>query len=143
MQKRHGADLPHAYITDRIIGAFFDVHRELGHGFSEQIYRRATAIVVRQSGLDVAEECKISVIFRGSIIGTFYGDIVVGGVVLVEVKVGTAIEKYAEAQILNYLKAAGGGIGLLLNFGREPTYKRFAMGDNPINSLPVLRLQGR
>jgi len=59
----------------------------------------------------------------------------------VEVKVATAIEKFAEAQILNYLKAAGGGIGLLLNFGREATYKRFAMGDNPINSLPVLRTQ--
>ena len=83
-------------------------------------------MVLRQSGLDVTEERKISVIFRGSISGTFYGDIVVGGVVLAEVKVATAIEKYAEAQILNYLKAAGGGIGLLLNFGREAAYKRFA-----------------
>ena len=95
------------------------------------------------SRLDVSEECKISVTFRGSIIGTFYGDIVVGGVVLVEVKVATAIERFAEAQILNYLKAAGDGIGLLLNFGREATYKRFAMGDNPINSLPALRTQQR
>jgi GxxExxY protein len=143
MHHRHDVSLPHADITDRIIGAFFDVHRELGHGFSEQVYRRAVAMVVRQSGLDATEEQMISVTFRGSIIGTFYGDIVVGGVVLVEVKVATAIEKYAEAQILNYLKAAGGGIGLLLNFGREATYKRFAMGDDPSDSLPVLRAQRR
>src|SRR5262245_39692629 len=106
MQQRHEANLPHADITNRIIDALFEVHRELGHVFSEQVYRRAVAMVLRHGGLDATEERKISVIFRGSIIGTFYGDIVVGGVVLVEVKVATAIEKYAEAQILNYLKAA-------------------------------------
>ena len=85
----------------------------------------------------------LSVTFRGSIIGTFYGDIVVADVVLVEIKVSAAIEKHAEVQLLNYLKAAGGGIGLLLNFGREATYKRFAMGDDPRNSLPALRAQHR
>jgi GxxExxY protein len=90
-------------------------------------------------GLDVTEERMISVMFRGSIIGIFYADMVVAGVILVEIKASGTIEKYAEAQILNYLKAAGRGIGLLLNFGREPSYKRFAMGDDPINSLPSLR----
>ena len=143
MNQQHEADLPHADITDRIIGAFFDVHRELGHGFSELVYRRAVAMVLRQNRLDVTEERMISVTFRGSIIGTFYGDIVVADVVLVEVKVAAAIEKYAEVQLLNYLKAAGGGVGLLLNFGREATFKRFAMGDDPTNSLPLLRVQYR
>jgi GxxExxY protein len=143
MHQRHEANLPHADITERIIGAFFDVHKELGHGFSEKVYRRAVAMVLRQSGLDATEERAISVTFRGSIIGTFYGDIVVADLVLVEVKVAAAIEKYAEMQLLNYLKAAGGGIGLLLNFGREASYKRFAMGDDPSNSLPALRAQDR
>jgi GxxExxY protein len=76
--------------------------------------------------------------FRGFIIGTFHADIVVANVVLVEVKAANAIENYAQAQILNYLKAAGGGVGLLMNFGKEAAFKRFAMGD-PTNSLPNLR----
>jgi GxxExxY protein len=143
MHQQHEVSLPHADVTDRIIGAFFDVHRELGHGFSELIYRRAVALVLRQNGLEATEERIISVAFRGSIIGTFYADIVVADVVLVEVKASNTIEKYAEAQILNYLKAAGGGVGLLLNFGREATYKRFAMGNDPTNSLPALRARRR
>jgi GxxExxY protein len=143
MHPRHETNLPHADITAAIIGAFYEVHRELGHGFSELVYRRAVAIVLRQNGLDAIEERMISVTFRGSIIGTFYADIVVAGVVLVEVKVSSAIDKYAEVQLLNYLKAAGGGVGLLLNFGREATYKRFAMGAHPTNSLPALRMQQR
>jgi GxxExxY protein len=56
----------------------------------------------------------------------------------VEVKVAATIENYAQAQILNYLKAAGGGVGLLLNFGRQASFKRFVMGD-PADSLPALR----
>jgi GxxExxY protein len=130
--------LPHADVTERILGAFFDVHRELGYGFSEVVYRRAISIVLRSSGLNAIEEMLISVPFRGVIIGNYYPDIIVAGVVLVEVKATAVMENYAQAQILNYLKAAGGGVGLLLNFGREPTFKRFAMG-NPTNSLPALR----
>jgi len=143
MQRQHEVHLPHADITEQIIGAFYEVHRELGHGFSETVYRRATTIVLRHKGLDAVEEHLLSVKFRGSVIGTFHADIVVAGLILVEVKVSSTIEKYAEAQMLNYLKAAGGGIGLLLNFGREPTYKRFAMGENPTDSLPSIRTQHR
>jgi GxxExxY protein len=143
MHPPQAVNLPHADITGRIVAAFYEVYAELGYGFSEVVYRRAVAIVLRHNGLDAIEERMISVMFRGSAIGTFYADITVSGVVLVEVKASSTIEKYAEAQILNYLKAAGGGIGLLLNFGREATYRRFAMGDDPIDSLPALRAQHR
>jgi GxxExxY protein len=121
-----------------VIGAFYAVNRELGYGFSENVYRRATAVVLRQDGLETIEERLITVTFREKLIGTFYADIVVAGVVLVEVKAAATIENYAQAQILNYLKAAGGGVGLLLNFGRQASFKRFVMGD-PANSLPALR----
>jgi GxxExxY protein len=139
MSQQSAVHLPHAEITARIISAFYEVYRELGYGFSETVYRRALAVVLRQSGLGVIEEGMISVTFRGSTIGVFYADLIVAGVILVEIKAASTLEKYAEAQMLNYLKAAGGGIGLLLNFGRESTYKRFVMGDDPANSLPALR----
>ena len=76
--------------------------------------------------------------FRNQIIGDFYADIVVNGTILVEVKTAAQIEDYAKAQILNYLRCAGGGVGLLLNFGKRPEFKRFVVGD-PHNSLPQLR----
>lgn len=138
MAEPSNAALPHADVTERILGAFFEVYRELGYGFSEVVYRRAIAIVLQSSGLDAIEEMRISVPFRGVIIGNYHADIVVAGAVLVEVKAAAAIENYAQAQILNYLKAAGGGVGLLLNFGREAAFKRFAMG-NATDSLPALR----
>ncbi len=111
MPHHHDGDLPHADITGRIIAAFYEVYRELGYGFSEVVYRRALALVLRQSGLEVSEARTISVTFRGSVIGIFYADMVVGGIILVEIKASSTIEKYAEAQMLNYLKAAGGELG--------------------------------
>jgi GxxExxY protein len=131
---------PHCDITQRVIAAFYVVHRELGYGFTENIYRRAMAVALREDGVEATEERAMTVVFRETLIGTFYADIVVAGVVLVEVKATATIEGYAEAQILNYLKAAGGGVGLLLNFGRQASFKRFVMGD-ATNSLPGLRPQ--
>ena len=127
----------HAEITKAIIGAFYDVFRELGHGYSEKVYRRALAIVLRERGFEVVEECHIKVIFHGTNIGTFYVDLVVNGKVIVEIKAARDLDPRDEAQTLNYLKCAGGGIGLLVNFGRELKYKRLAMGD-PAANLPNL-----
>jgi GxxExxY protein len=129
--------LEHAQLTWKIIGAFFSVFRELGHGYSEKVYRRALAIVLRELGLEAIEERQIKVFFHRALIGEFAADIVVDGKILIEVKAGLAIEPWHEAQILNYLKSAGGGIGLLVNFGHEVTYKRFAMG-RPDANLPNL-----
>ena len=117
MHTQHEPNLPYADITERIIAAFYEVHRELGYGFSEAVYRRATGIVLRQKGLETTEERTISVTFRGACIGTFHADIVVAGVILIEVKASETIERYGTAQILNYLKAAGGGVGLLQIWG--------------------------
>jgi len=127
--------LVHAELTRAIIGAFYKVYNELGHGYSERIYRRALTIVLRELGLLAIEECRIKVIFHGILIGTFWADIVVDRKILIEIKGAKELEARDEAQILNYLTAAGGGIGLLVNFGRTLTHKRFVMG-NPEANLP-------
>ena len=75
--------------------------------------------------------------FRGHCIGTFRVDLIVNRTILIEVKGTAEIQSYAQAQLLNYLKAAGGGVGLLLNFGHRPQVRRMVMGD-PANSLPLL-----
>jgi GxxExxY protein len=125
--------------TDRIIGVFYDVHRELGYGFSESVYRKAMALVLREKGAKVLEEARIFVEFRRNLIGgEFRADLVVDGCVLVEIKTGSEFQQHAEAQLLNYLKAAGGGVGLLMNFGRSAAFKRRVLGNAAKRSLPNL-----
>lgn len=131
------APLAHVDLTERIIGCFFTAFGELGHGFSEKVLCRGFAIVLIEAGLDVMEEFPMNVQFRGRCIGKFYADIIVNRTVLIEVKGNKDVEPYATAQLLNYLKVAGGGIGLLTNFGRKPEFRRLVVGD-PQRSLPNL-----
>ena len=134
--------LAHGQLTGRIIDGFYDTYAELGHGFSEAVLGRALTITLEEAGMEVARNVPLRVSFRHHEIGLFFADIIVDRTVLVEVKATGAIENYAIAQTLNYLKVAGGGVGLLLNFGRKPESKRLVMGD-PFNSLPALRVESQ
>ena len=136
-------DLPHSEVTDKIIACMYQVHKELGSGFSERVYRRALAVLLRERGLVAVEEAQIRVYFHGKVVGTFYADILVNGVVLVEIKAVRELDALAESQILNYLKAAGGGVGLLINFGKTAVFKRRVMGDPNANLPNVIRKEGR
>jgi GxxExxY protein len=133
------ATLLHSEITKQIIGCFYAVYRELGPGFSEAVLRRAMVIALQQAGLRAEEEVRLQVEFRGMVIGTFYADIVVEGVVLVEIKARPELDSQSVGQLLNYLKAAGGGVGLLLNFGRRAEFSRKIVGNaemlQPLHSV--------
>ncbi len=124
-------------LTQQIIQALFKVYNELGHGYSEKVYIKALAIVLREMGLQVVEECEMKVRFHGVVIGVYRADLVVEGKILIEVKAGQQIEDRHIAQILNYLKCAGGGVGLLVNVGHRLAHKRYVMGD-PEAGLPNL-----
>jgi GxxExxY protein len=137
MANKTAGSLLHGDLTGRILECFFETYGELGHGFSEAVLCRAMVIVLEEAGMQVEQETSLEVSFRGHSIGTFYADLVVERTILVEVKASATIEKYAVAQTLNYLKVAGGGLGLLLNFGHKPEFKRLVMGD-PSNCLPNL-----
>jgi GxxExxY protein len=136
--KPRSLQLPHAELTNTIIGAFYDVANELGHGFSEHVLCRAMAIALKERGLAVRSEADLPVHFHGQLIGVFQADLVVEETVVLEVKVSAEVQSYAEVQLINYLKAAGGRLGLLLNFGRRAEVRRRVVGD-PVNSLPLLR----
>ena len=108
-------------ITQKIIGAAFEVHRFLGNGFQEVIYQRALAFEMRKVGLEFARKVEQDIFYKDfeEPIGTRRADFVVAGEVLVELKAITALEDVHEAQILNYLKAYRLEVGLLLNFGSK------------------------
>ena len=114
-------NLKHQNITQKIIGAAFEVHKFMGNGFQEVIYQRALAIEMRKAGLEFAREIEQDIFYKDfqEPIGTRRADFVVAGEVLVELKAISALEDVHEAQILNYLKVYRLEIGLLLNFGSK------------------------
>jgi GxxExxY protein len=119
-----GSPLVAGETTHAVIGVFFDVYNELGPGFPEFIARRALAIAIREAGLAAYEEVEIPVWFRGQRLAKFKADIVVENKLLVEVKASPEIDRFHVAQVLHYLKATDLEVGLLVNFGREPQFKR-------------------
>lgn len=117
----------HDEVTERIIGVFYDVYNELGHGFLESVYREGMRVALVQAGLNVRTEMPIQVRFRGELIGVFRADIVVNEAVLVELKTCEALIAEHGSQTLNYLRATQLEVALLMNFGPQPRFKRFAM----------------
>ena len=115
---RHGA------ITNKIIGVFYEVYNELGHGFLESVYHRSLMLALQSAGLNVCSRVDIPVWFRGSEVGHFQADILVEDCVLLELKVTRALDSAHRAQLLNYLRATEIEVGLLLNFGEKPEVKR-------------------
>jgi GxxExxY protein len=108
----------HKELTERILGACFEVSNELGAGFLESVYQNALLITLRQKGLKVESEVPLNVRFRGQVVGQFYADIMVEDKVIVELKAVSALSPVHQAQVINYLKATGIEVGLLVNFGR-------------------------
>jgi GxxExxY protein len=118
------ADGKHSGITARIIGAFFAVYNELGYGFNEKVYENALAHAARQLGLAVEQQREIRVVFDNLVVGEYRADLLVNGLVIVELKAAEHLAPEHAAQLLNYLKATPIEVGLLLNFGPKAEYKR-------------------
>ena len=122
--------LKHAGVTEKVLGAFFAVYNELGHGFLESVYRNALQLALKEAGLDVELERCVPVWFRGHDVGDFRCDLVVNGCVILELKTAEHLSRAHEAQLFNYLRATDIEVGLLLNFGPEPEFKRVVFDNN-------------
>ena len=123
-------DLKYYEITEKIIGASFEVHKFLGNGFQEVIYQRALAYEMSKAGLGFSREIEQDIFYKNleEPIGKRRADFVVEGKVLVELKAVIEVDDAHWAQILNYLKAYKLEVGLLINFGNKSlTFKRFVL----------------
>lgn len=116
--------LRHAEITEQIIKAFYRVYNTLGRGFLEKVYENAMAVEVCRSGFDVEQQKSVSVFYGDVKIGEYFADLAVNEKVIVELKVARKLVPEHEAQLLNYLKATRYEVGLLLNFGDTPEFRR-------------------
>lgn len=106
-------------LTHEIIGLAMKVHRALGPGFLESVYRKALLHELLKAGLRAEEEARVTVLYDHTPVGEFVADIVVEGKVVIELKAVEALGRIHEVQTVNYLTATGIDVGLLVNFGAK------------------------
>ncbi len=105
-------------LTEKIIGTAFEVYKILGYGFLEKIYKKSLIYELKLKNIQTEEEYPIRVKYKNKIVGDYFADLFIEKKVIIEIKTEEYYNKIHEAQLLNYLKATGVRIGLLLNFGR-------------------------
>ena len=124
-------EIKHKGITDRIIRAFYNVYNTLGYGFLEKVYENSMLLELTEMGLSVQKQYPIDVYYKEKLVGSYFADLLVEEKVIVELKAAEVICEEHEFQLINYLKATDIEIGLLLNFGKEPQFKRKIFTNNP------------
>jgi GxxExxY protein len=123
-----GSILIEGELTEKILGAAFNVQNKLGAGFLEKVYENSLSIELRKYGLVVESQRAFPVRYEGAIVGDYLADLVVSEKVVVECKAVSSLDTVHEAQLMNYLKASGLRVGLLINFARPKLqYRRLVV----------------
>lgn len=114
----------HQELTKSIIGIYYDVYNELGYGFLEKVYHRAMIIELNKNGYEVEHEKKIEVFYKNEVVGIYIPDLIINKAVILELKCVEYLIEVHENQLINYLKATDCEVGLVLNFGKDPQFRR-------------------
>ena len=123
-------NLLHKDTTDIILKSFYKVYNNLGYGFLEKVYENALLYELRNHGLNCEKQKPIKVYYEQIQVGEYYADIIVNECIILELKAAESIAEEHEFQLINYLKATEIEIGLLLNFGKNPEFKRKIFTNN-------------
>lgn len=114
----------HSKLTEKIIHAFYKVYNILGYGFLEKVYENALVIELQKMGFFITQQYNIKVYYDEKIVGDYFADIIVDDKIIVELKAAESLREEHKTQLINYLKATDKEVGLLLNFGKTPEFKR-------------------
>ena len=114
----------HQSLTHQIIACYYRVYNTLGYGFLEKVYENAMILEFKGSGLRCDQQMPIEVLYTGQVVGSYFSDIIVENVVILELKAAKELSEEHEAQLINYLKATRFEVGVLLNFGKTSEFKR-------------------
>ena len=117
-------ELLHKDLTDLILKTYYEVYNELGYGFLEKVYQNALYIELKNKGLDVVAQKKIKVYYKNIEVGDYYADLMINDTIILELKAAEYIVEEFEYQLLNYLRGTDCEVGLLLNFGKKPEFRR-------------------
>ena len=114
-------------LSEKIIGAFYKVYNSLGYGFLEKVYENSMMVLFRREKLLATKQAPIDVYFENEIVGHYVADILVDDKIILELKSVEKINNAHRAQALNYLKATGIRLAIILNFAKEKLeYERLA-----------------
>lgn len=133
------ADLLHKEISKPILQVFYDVYNQLGYGFLEKVYQNAMYFELISQGYKVEAQKQIKVYFKNQLVGEFYTDLLVEDTIIVELKACEHFINSHVAQLMNYLKATQIEVGLVLNFGETPDFKRLVYTNNRKSNMKNLR----
>jgi GxxExxY protein len=122
-------DFKYKDLTEKIIKIFYRVYNKLGYGFLEKVYENAMMIEIKKENISATAQSPIKVVYEDEIVGEYYADILIENKIIVELKAGKNLAEENEAQLLNYLKATNIEVGLLLNFGSKPEFRRKAFAN--------------
>ena len=117
-------DLKYKTLTQAIIAIFFKVYNKLGYGFLEKVYENALMYEFKKAEIPAVSQSPIKVIYEGEVIGEYFADLIIDDLVIVELKAAEFTSDSHENQLINYLKATEIEVGLLLNFGKKPEFRR-------------------
>ncbi len=117
-------ELLHKELSNKIIKCFYTVYNTLGFGFLEKVYENALMIELSKNGLKAEKQKHIKVYYENQTVGEYFADIIVDDSIILELKAAEFVVEEHELQLINYLKATEIEIGLLLNFGKNPEFKR-------------------
>lgn len=111
-------------LTSEIIRRFYIVYNKLGYGFLEKVYEKSLKFEIEKTGLFVERQKPINVFYETELVGEYFADLLIDNKVIIELKTALTISEEHEFQLINYLKATQIEVGLLLNFGKKPEFKR-------------------
>jgi len=118
----------HKELSYKIIELALEVHNELGCGFLEKVYENALMILLDREGIPARQQAPADVYFQNKVVGQYFADILVDNKIILELKTVNAISDVHKAQVLNYLRATGIKLGLILNFAKPRfEYKRMVL----------------
>ena len=127
----------HSDLTGIIIKAYYNVYNKLGYGFLEKVYENAMLVEMKKFGLKCSKQVPIKVFYDSENVGEYFADIIVNEHIIIELKAAECIIEEHEAQLTNYLRATNVEVGLLLNFGKKPEFKRKAFSNNYKQHAPL------
>ena len=122
-------ELLHKELSEQIIGTFYEVYNELGFRFLEKVYQNALYIELKNLGLQVEARKRIKVYYKDWLVGDYFADLMVNDSIILELKAVERIIEIHELQLINYLRGTDAEVGLLLNFGTKPEFRRMVFGN--------------
>lgn len=126
-------ELLHKNITDIILKSYYKVFNNLGYGFLEKVYENALFYELKKQGLVCEKQKPIKMYYDEIQVGEYYADIIVNECIIIELKAAESLAEEHEFQLINYLKATDIEVGLVLNFGKNPQFKRKIFTNNKKN----------